>query len=71
MHKRDLLEDRRTADVTSGTSQSQAFQNYQQPMTCFVCIDHDHVKWRAKVFVALHSLYCQTFLPFLLYKTGR
>ena len=35
VENRDLLEDRRTADAISVTSQSQAFQNYQQPMACF------------------------------------
>ena len=33
---RELLEGRRTADVISVTSQSQPFQNYQQPIACFV-----------------------------------
>ena len=36
VEKRDLLEGRRTADVISVTSQSQLFQNYQQPMAWFV-----------------------------------
>ena len=40
---RDLLEDRRTANVISVTSQSQPFQNFQQRMAFFVCIDRDHV----------------------------
>ena len=36
VENRDPLEDKRTADAISVTSQSQPFQNYQQPMTCFV-----------------------------------
>ena len=36
VENRDLLEDRRTAHAISVTSQSPAFQNYQQPMLCFV-----------------------------------
>ena len=37
------------------TNHYQPFQNYQQPMACFVCVDHDHVKWRAKVFSSQFS----------------
>ena len=36
VENRDLLEDRRTADAISVTSQSQSFPNYQQPIACFV-----------------------------------
>ena len=46
---RDIYEDRRTADAISVKSRSKPFPNYQQPMACFVCIDHDNVKWREKV----------------------
>ena len=39
-------------DAISATSQSQRAS---------FCTDHDHVKWRAKVFVALQSLFWQNF----------
>ena len=61
VENRDLLEDRRIADAISVTSQSQPFPNYQQPVAWFVglfCIfDHDHVKWRAKVFSLHYKAY--------------
>ena len=51
------LEDRRTPDAISLTSQSQPFSNYQQLMACFVLYRHDHVKWRAKVFSSHYKAY--------------
>ena len=50
VENRDPLADRRTADVISVTSQSQPYQNFQQPMAFLLGIDHDHVKWHAKIF---------------------
>ena len=53
VENRDLLEDRRTANAISVTSQSQPLQYYQQPIRA--C--HDHVKWRAKVFSSHYKTY--------------
>ena len=36
VENRDLLQEIRTANVISGTSQSQPFQNFQEPMTFFI-----------------------------------
>ena len=72
VENRDLLEDRRTADAISVTSQSQPFPSYQQPMACFVL----YRSWSRQMAceslsVALQSLFWQNILTFLLYKTSR
>ena len=57
VEKYDLLEDRRT--LTPFQRQLANHSNFRiidSQWRALFCIDHDHVKWRAKVFVALQSL---------------
>ena len=58
----DLSEDRRTPTQFH-------FRTIDSQWRALFCIDHDRVKWRAKVF----SSHCKAYFgrPFLLYKTNR
>ena len=69
----DLLEDIRTADAISATSQWQTFQNYEQPKACFVL----YRSWSRQMacesfFVALPKLILAKHFYFFCYiKTSR
>ena len=49
----DLLEDRRTPTPFQGHANPSNFKIIDSQWRALFCIDHDYVKWRASLFVAL------------------
>ncbi len=57
VENRDLLEDRRTADVISVKSQSQHFRIINSQWRALFCIDYDHVKMKSRHYKANFGKY--------------
>ena len=67
----DLLEDRRTQTPFQPQANHSNFRIIDSQGRALLFIDHDHVKWRAKVFSSHTTLILAKFLILLLYKTNR
>ena len=53
----DLLEDRRTLTPFQRQANYSNFRIIDSQWRALFCIDHDHVKWRAKVFSSHYKAY--------------
>ena len=67
----DLLEDRRTLTSFQRQANHSNFRIIDSQWHALFCIDHDHVKWRAKVFSSHYKAYFAKNFDILLYKTNR
>ena len=67
----DLFEDKGTMMPFQRQANHSNFRIIDSQWRALFCIDHDHVKWCAKVFSSHHKAYFSKFFTFLLYKTDR
>ena len=54
----DLLENRRTLTPFQRQANHSNFRIIDSQWRALFCVDHDHVKWRAKVFASHYKAYC-------------
>ena len=67
----DLLEDRRTLAPFQRRAIHSNFRIIDSQWRALFCIDHDHAKWRAKVFSSHYKAYFGKIFLILLYKANR